>query len=97
MIFSPKPSISNANLDVKCWILPLICFVHDILGHLHIASSGDLYVSCLQTGQCFGIENREEWLGRLSRTTFTIFGITSPALSIKTVSPILMSFRSISS
>ena len=97
MIFSPRPSISNANFDVKCCILPFICFVHDILVHLQMASSGDLNAVFLQMGQCFGIEKGEEVLVRFFRITFTIFGITSPALSIKTVSPTLISLRSISS
>ena len=97
MIFFPSPSISNANFDEKCSILPFICSGQDKFLHLKIASFLDLWVACLQAGQMLGIVNVEDPRGRFFKITFTTFGMTSPALSINTVSPILISLRLISS
>ena len=51
----------------------------------------------MQTGQVSGILNKIEFLFLFSIITLTTSGITSPALWTKTVSPILISFRLISS
>jgi len=48
-------------------------------------------------GQCEGILKGTESSGRFAKTTSITAGITSPAFSIITVSPTLISFRLISS
>ena len=68
-----------------------------MLGHLKIASSTLKEASDLQSGQNSGILNGAEFFGLLSEIDLIIFGITSPARSTMTVSPILISYLSISS
>ena len=65
--------------------------------HLTTTSSGSMMILEPHTGHFLGGLNNFDRFLFLSNTTFKICGITSPALSITTVSPSLMSFFSISS
>ncbi|KJR42763.1 hypothetical protein MCHI_001342 [Candidatus Magnetoovum chiemensis] len=96
-IFLPRPSMSKAFLDTKCFIRSFNWAVHEILIHLVAASSSNRFTGLRHTGQSRGIENFSSIPVLFDSTTFTIFGITSPARTTTTVSPILTSLRKISS
>ena len=95
--FSPNPSISKADFDIKCLIRPLTCAGQDLFSHLAIASPSRRKTSSQHDGQIVGREYGSDLPFLFSLITLTISGITSPARWISTVSPILISLRSISS
>ena len=104
-IFLPKPSMLNASLDTKCLIFSIAIFSHSKPSLVHRLTASSFFVMKLyslivfdpQEGHSEGNINFFDSLFLSFKSTETTCGITSPALSIKTVSPILISFRIISS
>ncbi len=94
----PKPSISCALREAKCLIASFRCaWQNSPAVQRSTASPVTLATFELQTGHVFGNTTSFASLLRLSSTTETICGITSPARRMITVSPIFKPKRSISS
>ena len=89
--------MSIATLDAKCSIRPFICAGQERFWQRATASPSGRKTSCPQDGHSFGSKYLDVPLGRLFTITFTISGMTSPARCIKTLSPMRISFRLISS
>jgi len=97
MNFSPKPSMSMARREAKCLSLSRSCAGQAEPHATHRHLSGDVHhlSAAIGAGQGYGARG----LGPLSLLvrTRTTAGITSPARSTMTVSPLRMSFLCISS
>src|SRR5687767_1823484 len=78
-------------------ILSTTCAGHSILIQRQAASPSSLNNPLLQTGQFFGKFILFSFPLLASAIDLTIYGITSPALSTRTVSPIFRSFSLITS
>ena len=89
---SPKLFMSMASLLTKCIIFSTTCASHSILMQRQTASPSSLNSWLLQTGHCVGKTIAASLPVLASTILFTICGITSPALSIKTASPICNCF-----
>ncbi len=97
MYFSPSPSISMALREAKWMIDSRICAGQESPMQRTATSPGIFTTSQPHSGHSAGIGNGFSRPVRFSVRTFTTAGITSPARSTTTVSPIRISFRSISS
>ena len=89
--------MSIAPREAKCSILRRTCAGHWLFTQ-RIATWPSSFTTALpHSGQCFGIRNFFSVPFRRSLRTLTTAGMTSPAFSISTVSPIRISLRAISS
>ena len=90
---------------MKCLIFSIAIFSHSYPSFVHLLTASYFFVVLLnslivfepQEGQESGKINFFDFLSLFFKSTNITCGITSPALSIFTVSPILISFLSISS
>ena len=90
---------------MKCLSFSIAIFSHPKLSFMHLLTASYFFVTVLnslivfepQDGQIVGNLNFLELFDLFVLSTSITCGITSPALSILTRSPILMSFLSISS
>ena len=95
----------NASLDIKCLIFSIAIFSQSKPSLVHLLTASYFFVVLLnsfsvlepQDGHFVGKLNFFEFFFLFFKSTSNTCGITSPALSIFTVSPILISFLIISS
>ena len=102
--FFPRPSIFNASLEIKCLSFSIAIRSQSKLSFVHLLTASyffDILLNSLTVldphdGHFSGNLNNLEFL-LLFLSTLITWGMTSPALSIITSSPILISFLLISS
>ena len=90
---------------MKCFIFSIAIFSHSNPSFVHLLTASYFFVDLLNSlivlepheGQLIGKVNFFDFLSLFFKSTSITCGITSPALSILTVSPILISFLKISS
>ena len=103
--FFPKPSMFIASLEIKCFIFSIAIFSQVKLSFVHLLTASNFFVVLLysfsvfdpQDGHFNGKINLLNFFFLFLKSTSSTCGITSPALSIFTVSPTLISFLIISS
>ena len=95
----------KASFDTKCFIFSIAIFSHLNPTDEHLLTASYFFVCLLnsfsifdpQDGQLSGNLYFTDFVFLFFKSTETTFGITSPALSILTISPTLISFFLISS
>ena len=103
--FLPKPSIFIASLEIKCLIFSIAILSQPYPSFVHLLTASYFFVVLLYSlsvlephdGHFDGKRKDLEFFNLLLLSTSITWGITSPALSIFTISPTLISFLLISS
>ena len=84
--------MSIADFEAQWMMCSSACAGHRALTHRVTASPSGRETGSPQTGQWVGIVNSRSVPSRSSTIAFTTCGITSPARSMTTVSPMRMPF-----